>query len=198
MFLCTLLLNLTIANQQPGTVNNSDGHGSPQTVEKIVTYTSLYNFPWYVIASSGGSSSFGSHAMKFASVGQVSADNAQSVNYKIFSGYISSPAPKPVDVQEEENLRPHSFELFQNYPNPFNPTTSIKFSLLKSGHVILDIYNILGRRVLTLVNEELPAGYKLVTWDGKDNSGNEVASGVYFYKLKAGDFSETKKMILMK
>jgi hypothetical protein len=101
------------------------------------------------------------------------------------------------DIAEEETL-PASCQLSQNYPNPFNPTTNIRFNLPKSGHVSLDIYNIIGRRVTTLADEYLCAGHKLVTWDGKDDSGKEVSSGVYFYKITAGDYSETKKMIFMK
>ena len=94
--------------------------------------------------------------------------------------------------------RPSEFDLSQNYPNPFNPTTKIEFTLAKSGFVTLQIYDVLGRKVRTLVSEELPSGYKSVLWDGKNEAGEDVASGVYFYQLKVGDFSEPKKMLLLK
>jgi len=94
--------------------------------------------------------------------------------------------------------RPSEFDLSQNYPNPFNPTTKIEFTLAKSGFVTLQIYDVLGRRVRTLVSEELSSGYKSVIWDGKNEDGKDVASGVYFYQLKVGDFSEPKKMLLLK
>jgi uncharacterized delta-60 repeat protein len=94
--------------------------------------------------------------------------------------------------------RPSEFELSQNYPNPFNPSTKIEFNLVKSGFVTLQIYDILGRKVRTLVSEELSSGYKSVIWDGKNEEGDAVASGVYFYQLKVGDFSEPKKMLLLK
>ncbi len=93
---------------------------------------------------------------------------------------------------------PKTFSLSQNYPNPFNPTTVIKYALPKDCHAKLTIYNILGQRVITLVDGPQAAGYKVVQWDSKSQSGNEVASGIYFYRLEAGDFVETKKMILLR
>ena len=85
-------------------------------------------------------------------------------------------------------------ELSQNNPNPFNLIPTIEFTLAKSGFVTLQIYDVLGRKVRTLVSEELSSGYKSVLWDGKNDDGDDVASGVYFDQLKVGDFSEPKKM----
>jgi hypothetical protein len=104
------------------------------------------------------------------------------------------------EVKDEtgDRDRPSEFDLSQNYPNPFNPSTKIEFTLAKSGFVTLQIYDILGRKVRTLVSEELSSGYKSVIWDGKNDDGEAVASGVYFYQLKVGDFSEPKKMLLLK
>jgi hypothetical protein len=103
--------------------------------------------------------------------------------------------------EENQATPPQDFTLFQNYPNPFNPATSIQFTV-GSGQLpvptTLNIYNIRGQLVRTLVDEQKSSGTYEVIWDGKDNLGNEVASGVYFYKLQAGDYTETKKMILMK
>lgn len=93
---------------------------------------------------------------------------------------------------------PKVFSLSQNYPNPFNPKTVIRFGLPKDSWVNLDIYNVLGQRVKTLVDERLSAGMKEVEWDGKDDKGFEVSSGIYFYKIKAGDFSDIKKMVMLK
>jgi uncharacterized delta-60 repeat protein len=97
-----------------------------------------------------------------------------------------------------ERERPTEFVLSQNYPNPFNPSTKIEFTLAGSDFVSLQIYDLLGRKMRTLVSEELTAGYKSVIWDGKNENGEAVASGVYFYRLKVGDFSEPKKMLLLK
>ncbi|MGB8657129.1 MAG: SBBP repeat-containing protein [Candidatus Zixiibacteriota bacterium] len=106
----------------------------------------------------------------------------------------------PSGVRDETGSRqkPSEFALSQNYPNPFNPTTKIEFTLSKSGFVTLQIYDVMGRKVRTLVAENLPSGYKSVIWDGKNDAGKDVASGVYFYQLKVGDFSEPKKMVLLK
>ncbi|MCD4795659.1 MAG: T9SS type A sorting domain-containing protein, partial [Candidatus Cloacimonetes bacterium] len=89
-------------------------------------------------------------------------------------------------------------ELTGNYPNPFNPETNISFSVKEAGKVTLEIYNIKGEKVRTLVKGHREAAYYNVTWNGKDNSGKQVASGVYFYKMKTGKYVSTKKMILMK
>ena len=88
---------------------------------------------------------------------------------------------------------PERFSLYQNYPNPFNPTTNIKFDIQKTSATKLIVYDALGREVATLVNEKLKAGSYQVDWDGSN-----YTSGVYFYKLTAGDFVEVKKMLLVK
>ncbi|HXF49386.1 MAG TPA: FlgD immunoglobulin-like domain containing protein [Verrucomicrobiae bacterium] len=93
---------------------------------------------------------------------------------------------------------PVSFELGQNYPNPFNPTTTIQYALPEPAQVELKIFNMLGQAVRTLVNEEKGAGYYQVVWDGKDQTGQAVSSGIYLYQIKAADFVETKKMQLVK
>jgi len=85
-----------------------------------------------------------------------------------------------------------------NYPNPFNPVTNIAFNLLETSIVNLNVYNLKGELVRNLAASELPAGENIISWDGTDNRGSEVPSGTYFYKLKAGRFTSTKKMVLMK
>ena len=100
--------------------------------------------------------------------------------------------------------RPIAFELGQNYPNPFNPSTTIKFTLPSAGGAgealptSLRIYNVLGEVVRTLVDEPMMPGVHHEVWDGRDDHGNRVASGIYFYRLRAGDLQHTKKMVLMK
>jgi len=91
---------------------------------------------------------------------------------------------------------PAYFSLENNYPNPFNAETTIRFELPQNSHVRLEIYNLLGQRVTTLLNSPKPAGRYTLKWDGKDQNGNDVASGIYFYKLVAGDFRQIKKMVL--
>jgi flagellar hook assembly protein FlgD len=89
-------------------------------------------------------------------------------------------------------------DLAQNYPNPFNPSTRIRYSLARNSQVSLSIYNVAGQLVKTLVNDTRTAGPHAVTWDGRDDRGVPVASGVYFYRLVAGDFTKTRKLTLLK
>jgi len=101
----------------------------------------------------------------------------------------------PVEIKGQ---LPESFYLAQNYPNPFNANTNIRFDLPKAGHVELSIYDLMGRKVLTLLNDILPAGGHVVTWDGRSSDGKLISSGVYFYRLQTDVFDVTKKMTLMK
>jgi hypothetical protein len=102
-------------------------------------------------------------------------------------------------VEEEEGPSvPKDFRLDQNYPNPFNNETVIKFNLRKPAEVRLTIYNILGQKVRTLIDEHLNAGSQTLSWDGKDDKGNDLSSGVYLYRLRAGEMSETKRLVLLK
>ena len=93
---------------------------------------------------------------------------------------------------------PLDFALHQNYPNPFNPTTTIRYDLKARSKVALTIYNALGQEVRNLVSDTQNAGRYQVQWDGRDNTGGKVASGIYFYRLRAGDFVQFHKMVLLK
>ncbi len=93
---------------------------------------------------------------------------------------------------------PLEFSVKQNYPNPFNPKTTIQYTIPERAHVKVDIYNILGQRVARLVDQAQPAGEYRVVWDGTDEAGKPASTGVYFYKVTAGDNIEKKKMLLLK
>jgi uncharacterized delta-60 repeat protein len=114
--------------------------------------------------------------------------------------YATIKYSKKNEVKDETGNRekPSEFALSQNYPNPFNQSTKIEFTLSHSGFVSLNIYDLLGRKIRALVSENLSSGYKSVFWDGKDDSGKVIASGIYFYQLKIGDFSEGKRLVLLK
>ena len=99
---------------------------------------------------------------------------------------------------EDTPKAPEQFALLQNYPNPFNPTTTIPFAIKDRSHVTLTIYNIRGQVVRTLVDGTLEAKSYGLTWDGRDDNGQPVSSGVYFYKLIAGDFQDVRKLVLTK
>jgi len=111
-----------------------------------------------------------------------------------------SPDVVITDIQNEETEsgQPDSYRLMQNYPNPFNPETTIRFSLKNSGSATLKIYDLLGREVRTLINGELQSGSYSINFDSKNDFGGLLSSGVYFYTLKTGDFSSTKKMVLLR
>jgi len=125
-------------------------------------------------------------------------DLATGYCYKVsafdFAGN-ESPLSSPVSVREDgaQPGLPKDFSLSQNYPNPFNLDTEIKYSLPKGCYVRPEVYSILGQKVATLVDGQQKAGYKVVSWDA-----SSFSSGIYFYRLQAGGFVQTRKMILLR
>lgn len=114
---------------------------------------------------------------------------------------VKLPTPEPGIISDVELIEPgivNEYELKQNYPNPFNPSTIIRYSVVSPSSVSLKIYDVLGREVKTLVNQEQINGVYQVNWNGDDSLGNKVTSGVYFYRIDAGTFSDVKKMLLVK
>jgi len=103
------------------------------------------------------------------------------------------------DIDDETgSALPDEYELGQNYPNPFNPSTTIHYSLPRTSDIVLEVINALGQKVRTLVDKNQPAGEYSVVWDGTGENGNRVASGIYFYRLRTGDRTKTRKMLLLK
>lgn len=103
-----------------------------------------------------------------------------------------------VGIDDNEFNVPKIFKIHQNFPNPFNPSTTIRYDLPKAVKVSLKIYNVLGQEIKTLVNHKQTAGFKSVDWDGRSNAGHPVSSGVYVYRIEAGSFVKSKKMILLR
>jgi hypothetical protein len=93
---------------------------------------------------------------------------------------------------------PATFALHQNFPNPFNPITTLRYDLPSDALVTLSIYDMLGREITQLVNTTQEAGFRSVQWDARDNMGRPVSAGVYLYQIQAGEFIQTKKMVLLK
>jgi len=137
----------------------------------IITLPINADLYWYVIASDGVSDN---------------ASEAFTLSLNIETG---------IDKQAEI---PEEFEISQNFPNPFNPTTSISYGLPKECNVKVEIFNVLGQNIRTLVNEKQNAGVYTFTWNAKDMSGRRVKSGVYLYKITTSEFSKTMKMMLLK
>ena len=97
-----------------------------------------------------------------------------------------------------EGLLPDEFALQQNYPNPFNPGTTLRYALPINGMVTIIIYDMLGREVKTLINQNQNAGYKSVIWNATNDNGKPISAGIYLYQIHAGEYMQTKKMVLLK
>ncbi len=115
-----------------------------------------------------------------------------------FAAALSSGYFTTTSVSHTDTKAPTTFDLQQNYPNPFNPSTTVSFSVASRSHVLLTVYDELGRTLATLVDGELNAGTHRVVWNGGDDDGRKASSGIYFLRLQAGPFSQTRKMILIK
>ncbi len=102
------------------------------------------------------------------------------------------------DVSNSEKIMPTNFALYQNYPNPFNPVTNLQYDLPKDEFVSVVIYDLLGNVVSQLVNEHQPAGCKAIQWNATNDHGQQVSAGVYLYRIEAGEFRQTKKMVILK
>jgi Zn-dependent metalloprotease len=129
-------------------------------------------------------------------VGNIGFQNVVGLAYSINGD------PSSIENDNDSNV-PSDYSLAQNYPNPFNPSTSIEFSVPVNSDVTIRIYNLLGEVVTTLVNEEISTGNHSVAWNGNDEGGNKVSSGIYFYEMKANGnngsaYSQIKKMVLLK
>ncbi|TFH57932.1 MAG: T9SS type A sorting domain-containing protein [Candidatus Zixiibacteriota bacterium] len=117
-----------------------------------------------------------------------------SIRLMVPAGISNEPSTENIAYKEgDTEPLPTEFALSQNYPNPFNPITQIEYALPEAADVKLRIFNLLGQEVATLIDRRLDPGYHTASWDASD-----FASGIYLYKLQAGDFVETKKMILLK
>jgi hypothetical protein len=128
------------------------------------------------------------------------SDGGGSVKSGWYIDSIELPFPYVVGIDEHTNSGGliHGFALYQNHPNPFNPATNIRYKLPQSAQVTLKIYNLLGREIQTLVNSPQPPGEYSVAWDGVNTLGQQVSSGIYIYQIQAGEYLETRKMVLLR
>lgn len=134
-----------------------------------------------------------------SAIGQSSLNGeTNSENFSSNSGFLQIQQILTEVEQKKESKIPKEFKLCQNFPNPFNPTTTIQFQLPKSARVTIIIYDILGRQVRELVNKDFEPGYHSVIFDSKDNFGQLIASGVYFYRMHAENYVASKKLLQLK
>ncbi|MCJ7812304.1 T9SS type A sorting domain-containing protein, partial [bacterium] len=125
---------------------------------------------------------------------------AQTKEWNVFAELHGSTPPAPPNMEKttgEMVQVPTAYGLSQNYPNPFNPTTTIQYQLPESSHMILTIYNMMGQEVKRLVDGNKEAGYHEVLWDGMSELGDPVGSGVYIVLFKAGNYTQTRKLLLV-
>lgn len=132
---------------------------------------------------------------------EVAKDIAESINngISVASGVIPPSTPNiSYKGQVLTGILPVHTYISQNYPNPFNSSTIIAFSLSEPSNTIITIYNLLGQKVKTVVEEQLPAGNHIAVWDGRNETGSSVSTGIYLFRIEAGSFSETKKLVLLR
>jgi hypothetical protein len=156
-------------------MNNSDN--------LVIAYevTNLYeNTEWRLISENGAEYVLGT-------TGEI-----------ILDGNVSNLIITKQTLSIASDLLPKQFTLHPNYPNPFNPITSLRYDLPEQAQVMLTIYDLMGRKVTQLVNTTQEAGYRSEQWDATDSFGNPVSAGVYLYQIRAGEFVQTRKMVLLK
>lgn len=160
-------------------------------------HTNYKKVNFSIIQGSGNSTS-----THFYSFEDSKIENFNTYYYKIetvdYNGSSHFYGPISIFFESEIKKIPTSFELFQNFPNPFNPATQIKFSLPKENYIEIAVYNTLGSKLTTLLHEKLEPGFHSATWDGTDEFGNKMGSGIYIVKMVSGSFVDYRKMLLVK
>ena len=130
--------------------------------------------------------------------GQMPPNNQlPSSNIDLIAAWIDEGALEELNIKNNKAL-PERFTLHQNYPNPFNPVTNLDYDLPEDAMVNITVFDMMGKVVRTLVNDQQSAGYKTLLWNAMSNSGQPVSSGLYIYTIQTGEFSKTRKMILLK
>jgi hypothetical protein len=142
--------------------------------------------PWHVVAAGGTvGSTAGAHRVS-ASVGQTVVAALSGTTYRVFSGFWNPLLIGPVGAEDEPYLGiPRTFGLSQNHPNPFESGTTIRYALPRGSHVVLEVYDVGGRRVRLLAEGDKGPGYHVTRWDGRDACGSRVGSGVYLCHMRA-------------
>jgi hypothetical protein len=151
------------------------------------------------LADQGGTLSMSDNYKINDAIGQPSPVGVSgSINYSVSSGFWGGGFIITYVHDPYNDAIPDKFALFQNYPNPFNPSTTISFDLPTECTVSINIYDINGRQIKTHTSSRYTAGSHQIQWDGRDDRGNPVASGIYVYRINAGKFSQSRKMMLLK
>ncbi|MBN2104036.1 T9SS type A sorting domain-containing protein [bacterium] len=147
----------------------------------------------------GGGTAAGSGIRVYGTPGQVITDEAEGPDLCLMSGFWHMQASLITDVETKQENVPAEFRLERNYPNPFNPNTTIAFSISGPSLLRLEVYNVFGEKIRTLISDrQYEAGRWKAVWDGRNDKGAAVSSGIYFFRLTAGSRVQTRKMMLVK
>ena len=168
---------------------NIAGYNIWRSESENESYSMIASYVNHPNLAARGSSSHGSEY----SWQDMNTESNKTYWYKLECVEVSGTKYFYGPVSVEINIIPREYTLYQNYPNPFNASTHIRYSLPYDEHVVLEIWNLQGQKVATLVDGEQQAGYKIVSWNA-----NSQASGIYFYRLRTDNFVKTKRMQLMK
>jgi hypothetical protein len=163
------------------------------------------DFQYYIVEKSSDAEFTVLESMETAEASYVDVNYVSSVAnyYRVAAVDHSGNQSDYSDVVDvavvaiDDQLTPDVFAIHQNYPNPFNPTTQIRYDLPEDALVSINIYDLMGRSIKSLVNSNQPAGYRSIQWDATNNYGESVSAGMYIYTIQTGDFRATKKMVLL-
>jgi photosystem II stability/assembly factor-like uncharacterized protein len=175
---CPILNDIVFTNDSTGWAIGDKGY---------IWYTNDRGKSWTQVESETTSDLYRIFFFTKGAIGYIFGENSTLLKYD-----------KTVNVNYNTPLIPSTFKLYQNYPNPFNPITYIDYDIPKSGLLSLTIYDLLGKKIKTLSNEEKQPGSYSMTWDGDNEYGQKVSSGIYFYQLRTEFYTKTLKMILLK
>jgi len=166
--------------------------------QQVFLFAQTNAVPWSVFDMGYDISASPTTSVRSA-VGQSFVGLAQGPNARVEGGFfVDSLLNGPLSAVSQHEDLPISYALKQNYPNPFNPSTTIRYDIASRSSVELVVFNLLGQKVATVVNQEQEAGSYSIIWNARNDEGLELSSGVYFYLLRAGSFAETKKLILLR
>ena len=187
----TFMAGSTEIGQVAGLVSDAEGNPIPDAVISVSNIATMSN--------EQGQFSFDILSGNYTFTCEAEGFETATIDDEVITGQQTYLDFQMEAITGTNDLPVLTTKLYGNYPNPFNPTTTISFSVAQtSSFVNLEVFNIKGQKVKTLVDKILPAGNHTIVWNGEDENGKPVSSGVYFYKMKAGAYNSTKKMILLK
>lgn len=176
----------------------------------IILVILCFSSPFFVMAQNNAISSYAldngfgvsmspSNTKVWSAVGQSSVGDMRQANTVVGTGFMANGSIFVVTSAHDIGHKlPLSYTLYQNYPNPFNPSTTFRYEIPRRSKVQICIYNVLGQKVATVLDEEKEAGYYTIVWNGRKEDGSQLCSGVYFYRIQTEQFVQTKKFVLLR